>query len=147
MLKKFSYLLLILSLVYFTSCTEKEVFEKQQVDNIDFETLEIPSSMKGWELYSWPNGGDWNYSLLPGTNRLKSLEEVMSNELIVCGKDSLKMLLSRLPEYQYVSWIDREWLETCWNNNDYGTLSLPDALTILEIKVYCSENDIQLSVK
>ena len=25
-------------------------------------------SFKGWELYSWLNGQDWSYALLPGTN-------------------------------------------------------------------------------
>ena len=32
--------------------------------------------MKGYELYSWKVGTDWNYTLITGTNRPKTFEEV-----------------------------------------------------------------------
>lgn len=36
----------------------------------------LPQSMKGWDLYSWQEGGQWRYSLLPGTNRAKTWAEI-----------------------------------------------------------------------
>ena len=33
-------------------------------------------SMKGYELYSWQEGNTWKFSLLVGTNREKSLDEI-----------------------------------------------------------------------
>jgi len=98
-------------------------------------------------LYSWPNGKIWNYSLLPGTNRLKSLEEVKSNYLVMHGKDSLKMLLNKIPENQEIFWVDKKWLEKCWGNNTNGSLSLPNSKTIHEIIRFCEKNDLQLSVR
>jgi hypothetical protein len=101
--------------------------------------------MKGWELYSWPNGNDWNYSILIGTNRLKSYEEVTTNQIIVFGKDSLKLLIDKFPENEQLFWIGREWLERCWGSN-YGDLSLPDENTINEIKEYCVQKKIVLGI-
>ena len=39
----------------------------------------IPHSMKGYELYSWPEDSQWHFTLITGTNRDKTLEEVISN--------------------------------------------------------------------
>ena len=33
-------------------------------------------SLKGWELHSWEQGGEWQFTLIEGTNRHKSLEEI-----------------------------------------------------------------------
>ena len=46
--------------------------------------------MKGYELYSWQDGGQWKFSLLVGTNREKTLEEI--------------------PAGQYITWSSRETL-------------------------------------
>ncbi len=37
--------------------------------------------MKGWELYSWRDAGEWRYSLLSGTNRMKSAAELKVSAL------------------------------------------------------------------
>lgn len=39
-------------------------------------TPTLARSMKGWEIYSWQEAGEWRYALLVGTNRIKSWEEV-----------------------------------------------------------------------
>ena len=36
------------------------------------------AAMKGWELYSWSDGGEWRFSLLLGTNRTKRCAEIKS---------------------------------------------------------------------
>jgi hypothetical protein len=38
----------------------------------------LPHSMKGYELYSWSQDGEWHFTLITGTNRNKTLEEIIS---------------------------------------------------------------------
>ena len=74
----------------------------------------LPRSMKGYELYSWQEDGQWRFTLITGTNRNKQLEEIVSGENIesedgwvsirVTGIDEVKALLSRVPEGEFVSW-------------------------------------------
>ena len=45
----------------------------------------LPHSMKGYELYSWKSRGEWLFSLLIGTNRLKTFREVSSRKIRVPG--------------------------------------------------------------
>ena len=96
---------LIVNSLCLTDCSKGSDKEVHSIDKIDLETISFDHSMKGWELYSWPNGNDWNYSILVGTNRIKSYEEVTTNGIIVLGLDSLKMLLDKLPENENLFWI------------------------------------------
>ena len=43
-----------------------------------------------------------------GTNRVKSYEEVLTNKIFVFGKDSLKMLLDKFPQNEYIFWVAKE---------------------------------------
>jgi hypothetical protein len=79
-------------------CSKGNNNEMHPVDLINLDTISFNHSMKGWELYSWPNGNDWNYSILVGTNRTKSYSEVTKNKIVVFGIDSLKMLLGSFPK-------------------------------------------------
>jgi hypothetical protein len=77
---------------------------------------ELPHSMKGYELYSWEEEGQWHFTLITGTNRIKTIEEVTSKEdsisetgwvrIQVVGADAIKDVLSRLPEGESVFWCD-----------------------------------------
>lgn len=137
--------MLILVSLGFLQCSGEKDSEMKPVAKIDFDTISFTSSMKGWELYSWPNGADWNHSLLPGTNRLKSYVEVTSNRLVIFGSDSLKMLLDKLPEGEEIFWIGRGWLGKAWGSG-YGDLTLPDENTLNEIKAYCLQNNLVLRI-
>lgn len=101
--------------------------------------------MKGWELYSWQKGNDWSYSILIGTNRLKSYDEVVKNEIVVTGKDSLKLVLDRFPAGETITWLGPGWLASCWGS-DYKNLSLPPQAIIDEIRQYCIDHDLILVV-
>lgn len=126
-------------------CSKETDREMHPVNKINLDTISFCRSMKGWELYSWPNGYDWNYSILIGTNRLKSYKEVTTNKIIVFGKDSLKLLLDRIPENENIFWIGKGWLEKCWGSN-YGNLSLPDSWVVLEINEYCIQKKLVLNI-
>jgi hypothetical protein len=74
----------------------------------------LPSSLKGYELYSWEENGQWHYTLITGTNRVKTMEEIISGEdfiseagwvnVHVVGVDAIKDVLSRLPRGESVCW-------------------------------------------
>ena len=62
-------------------------------------------AFKGMELYSWkPEGKDWHFSLLAGTNRQKSTEEITKPETAVVGVAELKKRLSTLAKGENVFW-------------------------------------------
>lgn len=140
----FIVLLLVSSFIFFR-CSKDTVSEDFKSGKLDFDTLVFNHSMKGWELYSWTEGKTWVYSVLPGTNRLKTKEEVIANTIKVCGTDSLKMLLGKFPEDEYIAWIGERWLFQCWGNND-GNFSLPGQKTIDEIKEYCLKRKLNLGI-
>ena len=78
--------------------------------------VKLPRSMKGYELYSWEENGQWHYNLITGTNRIKTIEEITSEEdfiseigwvnIHVVGVDAIKDVLSQLPEGESVFWCD-----------------------------------------
>jgi formylglycine-generating enzyme required for sulfatase activity len=81
------------------------------------DTLTLPQSMKGYELYSWlgEKDGIWRYTLATGTNRAKTWEEITTPESVlteddwvkitVAGEAALKSVLARLPKGEHVMWI------------------------------------------
>jgi hypothetical protein len=76
----------------------------------------LPRSFKGYELYSWEEEGQWHFTLITGTNRVKTIEEIASKEdfisetgwvkIQVVGADAIKDVLSLLPEGESVFWCD-----------------------------------------
>ena len=63
-------------------------------------------AFKGMELNSWkPEGKDWHFSLLVGTNR-RTEEEVKKPEQTIVGVDELKKRLTGLAEGEQVFWMN-----------------------------------------
>lgn len=60
-------------------------------------------SMKGWELYSWSEAGEWRFSLLVGTNRFKFCEEIRSAKGALTLEQA-EGALSELAAIEYLSW-------------------------------------------
>jgi hypothetical protein len=73
---------------------------------------ELPRSMKGYELYSWREGDEWQFKLITGTNRTKTLREIVNHtdetsdfvDIHVTGVDTLLTLLHKLPDGESVFW-------------------------------------------
>ncbi len=107
-------------------------------------TDKLPHSMKGYELYSWPKDSQWHFTLITGTNRNKTLEEIISNANIisedgwvhihVVGVDAIKTVLSRLPQNEFILWLDR--LRTEQTPQGGVNITLPTEPTIDTIKEY-----------
>ena len=150
----FITLCILIAALSFTNCTK----ESASCDGlsplpIKLDTIKIESSMKGWELYSWPSEVEgcrkWNYALLPGTNRLKSYNEVTNDAVLkVTGENQLKLLLSKFPANQTILWVGDKWLSDVWgqSNINYGNLKLPSSLVTNEIKQHCVEKGLQLTI-
>ena len=116
----------------------------------------LPHSGKGYELYSWPaeQGDEWRFTLITGTNRLKTYEEIVSAEDIVggggwvkvsvSGTEALKALLRQLPRGEVVTWIGEDWLEQV--GVPAGSIQLPAKDMIDEIEGYCRQLGLKLGV-
>jgi hypothetical protein len=94
----------------------------------------LAESMKGYELYSWQEGDHWAYSLLTGTNREKTLEEIKSSNTILSDVEALKSVLEKIPSGQYVTWASRE------------TLSFPPDDMIQQIEKTCQDQGLILNI-
>lgn len=135
----------ILLAVILFSCTKEHASNGIPLDVVDLDTVTFEPSMKGWELYSWPNGNDWNFALVAGTNRLKSYNEVVNSPFRVTGTESLKAMLLKLPQKETVIWIEEGWLKSIWIESYYD-LQLPDITTVVNIKEFSNRSGIDLII-
>jgi len=114
----------------------------------------LPHSLKGYELYSWPVNGLWHFALVTGTNRDKTLDEIISTENIVSaegwvhvhmvGLDALITMLSRVPQNELVSWLGKLRSE---QTPQHGVeITLPASSIIDAVKQRAAESGINLMV-
>lgn len=105
----------------------------------------IPASMKGYEMYSWREGGDWTFTLITGTNRLKTHDEITAVENEVDGDflkvtvrslSGIKSLLDLVPANQSVAWIS--------DPSRVKGFSMPPVGTVNDIKSHCDERQLDL---
>jgi len=90
-------------------------------------------SMKGYELYSWWDGTTWKFSLLVGTNREKSLDEIKSADVVLSSVDALETALQQMPAGQYITWSSKE------------MLSFPPQDIIEQVENICEEQGLILN--
>ena len=97
----------------------------------------LQHSMKGYELYSWKEGDRWHFTLITGTNRIKTMKEINSDEgfiseigwikIHVVGVDAIKYVLTKLPQGESVFWCDELHIGQTTEQND---LQLPPKLIL-----------------
>ncbi len=83
------------------------------IDIVDLPDT-LPHLLKGYELVSWQSGNEWNFTLVSGTNRQKTFEELVSPEsfvtkegyvkITVRGVEGIKQVLARVPAGESVAW-------------------------------------------
>jgi hypothetical protein len=100
-------------------------------------STQVAGSMKGYELYSWQVGEVWHFSLLVGTNRLKTSDEISAPETRLEGLEALERELDQLPEGEQVFWLAQRVLNT----------ELPPDEMIDAIQAYCGERGILLEIE
>lgn len=94
----------------------------------------LGESMKGYELYSWQDGGQWKFSVLVGTNREKTLEEIKSTDVVLPSVDALTSQLEKIPAGQYMTWSTKE------------TLSFPPDYVIKQVEQTCEVEGLILNI-
>lgn len=101
----------------------------------DQRTISLSAeSMKGYELYSWQDDGQWKFSLLVGTNREKTLQEVKSTDSVLLGLEGLKTSLEKISFGQYITWSSKE------------TLSFPPDDIIKQVEQISEDNGLILNI-
>jgi hypothetical protein len=115
--------------------------------NLAQTQVPIPDSMKGYELYSWLSNGQWNYTLITGTNREKSPDEIINDadsltdswaKLSANSVEGIKQILSRLPANEWVAW----WQHTY----PAGPFDFPSSQIITEIQTYAKNLGLNFGV-
>lgn len=115
----------------------------------------LPHSMKGYELYSWPEDSQWHFTLITGTNRNKTLEEIISNaniisedgwvQIHVVGVEAIETVLSRLPQNEYIFWLPR--LREEQTPQGGVNITLPPEPTIDTIKEYAVRSGLDFQIQ
>lgn len=98
------------------------------------EATQLAESMKGYELYSWQEGNQWQFSLLIGTNREKTLDEIKSPAALLPSVEALIFMLEKVQSGQYVTWSSRETLAF-----------LPDSI-VEQVEQVCKEKGLILNI-
>ena len=116
---------------------------------------ELPQSMKGYELYSWSQDSKWHFTLITGTDRNKTLEEIVSDEDFISesgwlevhleGIEKIKTVLDKLPQNEQVFWLAN--LQSNQTTPDNITIALPIAQTIDSIKEYAKTIGLNFMVQ
>ena len=114
----------------------------------------FPPSMKGYELYSWKAGRELRFTLITGTNRLKTMAELTSRDnsveddwvkVTVRSVSALKDALDLLPSGTHVVWWGARDLP-CGSILSRTTLELPPGPLVDEVKARSSELGISLEI-
>jgi hypothetical protein len=115
-------------------------------------TTSLPRSMKGYELYSWyaEEEDAWYYTLVTGTNRIKTYVEISTPESVITedewvkitvrGVDALKSALDLLPEGETVTWADPGRLEGAPAVDE----PFPGREVVRQIERHCQRRGIRL---
>jgi hypothetical protein len=94
----------------------------------------LPESMKGYELYSWQENDRWVFSLLVGTNREKTIDEIKSADTVLPDVEALISMLEKVPSGQYVTWSSRE------------TLAFPPDDILEQVEKVCRDRELTLNI-
>ena len=112
----------------------------------------IPTPFKGWELYSFERDGEWQYTLIFGTNRTKWLDEIVFEEGASeengiyhrIGTGEIISLLSRLENDAGIFWRPGVGFDAPPDSE--VAFSLPPGDVLNAISHYASEFGLDLYV-
>ena len=92
------YLILLLLISFACRNVSSDENSNQTLNNParDSTSDRMLRSMKGFELYVWEKKGEIYYSLLRGTNRIKSYEEIHNAKVVVNDLKSIKQKIESI---------------------------------------------------
>jgi hypothetical protein len=99
----------------------------------------LKPQFKGVELYSWKDTSSdtWQFSLLPGTNRLKTLGEITDKSHVIAGLPSLKQRLATQAKGEQIFWVRRSSLRQ---------FAYPSRDTVAEVVRFAAEHNVTVVV-
>jgi len=114
----------------------------------------LPDSFKGYELYSWQVNGDWQFTLITGTNRNKTVQEIVAGENVVRedgwvrisvqGVTAIQAVLRALPAQEDVIWLSQPHLGSGQNQGE--PFALPPQEVVAAVQNTCQQLDLRLYV-
>jgi hypothetical protein len=126
-----------------------KLINKQKLNRVD----KLPHSVKGYELYSWEDIDQWHFTIITGTNRVKTVEEITSEEdfisetgwvnIHVVGVEAVKDVLIKLPQGESVFWCDELHIGQTMEQTD---LRLPPKSMLDVILEHAKSSGIELVI-
>lgn len=98
-----------------------------------------------YQLYSWQEseGGWWNFSLLPDTNRQKTVKEVFNPKKAFRGLEQWKQGITGMPEGSRLVWFDRLTIgEVRVKESD--RLKYPPGEIVAEVRRHAQSRNIEI---
>ncbi len=124
-----------------------KLINKLAITDID----KLPRSVKGYELYSWSAENQWHFTLITGTNRNKTPEEIVSEDdfisetgwvkIHVVGVDAIKTVLNKIHQGEFVFWCDGLRL-----TEPDASIQLPPEEIVENIKTCAEECGLEFTV-
>lgn len=139
------YVLGIIYVLLLSACSKEPVLDIREGMEFNPDSIQFESPEKGWELYSWKSNELWRYSLLPGTNRIKTADEILSNPYSVTGREQLKLIIHQIPSGETITWYGTEWV-TSHVEGVNVIFKMPSLLTQYDVYHYADMNSIELTV-
>jgi hypothetical protein len=111
----------------------------------------LPHAFKGYELYSWQQDDQWNFTLITGTNRNKTIQEIITGNntvsedgwvnIHIVGLDALKGVILTIPENENVIWLSVP------SAAEFSIrFAFPPASAVTEIKTLAAQRGINLNI-
>jgi hypothetical protein len=105
-------------------------------------------------LYSWFEDDTWRFTLITGTNRNKTLDEIVTGENVISesgwvnahmtGLEATKEVLSKLPQDEFIIWIAEMREQT---GQVAPKISLPASQIVDEINEFALQNGLNFHVQ
>ena len=100
------------------------------------------TAFKGMELYSWQDeNGEWQYAVLEGTNRNKTLEEVQATPLDLQG---VKIAIAQLAVGESLFWMNNVYDASA---SQTVNLPFPPEAVVNELKEFAREKQVDLYIQ
>ncbi len=110
MKKTLMSLMLVAGILSICGCSNNNIpnsINNKENENIRYAKYEVYYNIdtgkkdplfKGLEMYAWSNNNEWFGGLLPGTNRLKTIDEVTELQNLCCPINILKEIFETYDE-------------------------------------------------
>lgn len=134
--------------IVFASCIRVDAATEKKAPPVDWTAFRHsivaakPGTLKGFkgfEMYSWSTGATWHYSILPGTNRNKTANEVRESGITLTNLTQLESALGKLAPNCEVFWFN-----IVDGKTSLPEFSYPHQAVVNEVKKYADRRHIKL---